>query len=83
MLTPSGRRSDSELSLEVALDSVLRQAVLRNDHGVLEAYRVIYRGIKSDSKDLCGALRFGLLLGAELRRNRTVERAPKVSNKKD
>jgi hypothetical protein len=69
------------MDVGAALDFVLRRAVLRNDDAIIEAYRDIYQARKSHAgKDIRAALRLGLLLGAELNRNQTVEKAPKVSN---
>ena len=57
------------MTVEAALDSVLRQAVARKDDSPIEAYREIYQGIKPKHRaGTYDALRLGILLGLELRR---------------
>lgn len=63
------------MTVEAALNSILRQAVLRKDDALIEAYREIYQGVKSAHAGTDGhqervhaALRLGLLVGLELRR---------------
>ena len=58
--------------IDAALDAVLRRAVANKGDAVIEAYRHIWSGSRirrtSEEEPLHAALRLGLLLGAECKR---------------
>lgn len=62
-----------ESAVSVALDSVLRKAVAREDYPIVEAYREIYlrlpsRTTRTSNQDkVHAALRLGILLALEIR----------------
>jgi hypothetical protein len=63
------------VTLETAVEFVVKQAVSRHDTAIIDAYRHIFHGDKKQP-DTRTALRFGMLVGCLV--NKQADHAPKT-----